>query len=965
MKRMGQSVVCCLMLACAPCMAANAIRDLINAAIASRQTEVTIPAGTYRVNEVLWLNRVNDFTVNAENVVMIMEVRTQAVSIANSRNLSIRGLTIDHQPLPYTQATITSHAADWSSVDARIHDGYPQDPRAASKIEAYDGRTGRLIPDVWTLYDVPVEKLSATTVRIRGTSGFNGKVRVGDKVTLDCPQVLPHAVVIEKSEGCVFKNITLHTSTSFGFLENNSHGNRYDGIRIVPGPPLVPGGEPRLKSANADGIHSKHATLGPVIENCEIIAPGDDGIAINGDYDVILGVAGEVISIASKRETEIQAGDVVRSFSREGVLNFEASVLGIVRETGNLAQLQATLAALGMREPSLFRDFFRITLSKAVTAQPGSPVEAANRKGNGFIVRNNTIGYKRARGILVKAEDGLIEGNTIEWNGMAGILLTPELYWMEAGFSRRVRIINNTLRYCGFNPSNAGTTQAGVITVSAEGAREFAPAGGHLGIEISGNRIAESFGVQILATSISGLAIMDNVLVDTHREARTHGQSRGVNPRAAVSIINCDNVMVRNNVLERFGGTAPLQAVAIFARTAGSDAIPVTFTETDGVVFQNAVEGGARAVAVRPVHLTPPTFASQPQSVAVRSGGMLALTAGVTGTDPLTYQWYKDGVAVPGAHGAMMVIDEATPANAAGYTVRVSNALGTVMSARAEVRVLEGALPGRLANLSARSRVGAGEAVLIVGFVLSGEGVGGARPLLVRGIGPALAAFGVPGVLSDPMLTLFAGSAAIRTNDDWGGDPQIGAVAARVGAFEMHRTSKDAALYLAEQAPGGFTVHLAGVGARTGVGLVEIYDAASVGDLGIPPVRLVNVSVRAPVGRGEDILIGGFVIDGPAAQTVLVRGVGPALAQHGVPGALKDPRLELFQGGTKVAENDDWAGAPSIVAAAARVSAFSLGSATTKDAALLVTLPPGLYTAQVSGVDGATGVGMVEIYVMP
>lgn len=965
LKSTSNFLIIGLVLGVSPGLAANAIRDLINAAITNKQIEVSIPAGTYLVNEVLRLDRVNDFAVNAENVVMIMQVRTQAVSISNSRNLAIRGLTIDHQPLPYTQATITSHAADWSSVDAQIHDGYPQDPLATNKIEAYDGQTGRLIPNVWTLYDTAVEKLSATTVRVRGTAGFSGRVKIGDKLTLDCPQVLPHAVLVDKSTNCVFKNITLHTSTSFGFFETNGHGNRYDGVRIIPGPPLVPGGEPRLKSTNADGIHSKHATLGPVVENCEIIAPGDDGIAINGDYDVILSAANDVISIASKRETEIQAGDTVRSFSREGRLNFEASALSIVRETGNLAQLQPLLTSMGLREPNLFRDFFKVTLSKTVTAPPGSPVEAANRKGNGFIVRNNYIGYKRARGILVKAEDGLIAGNTIEWNGMAGILLAPELSWMEAGFSRRVRIINNQLRYCGMNPSNVSTTQAGVITVSAEANNGFAPAGGHLDIEISGNQIAESFGPQILATSVSGLVIADNTLVDTHRENRTHGQNRGVTPGAAISIIDCDNVALRNNAVDRFGGTALLQAVRINATTAGSVTVPVTFTETGGVVFQSTVDGTSRTAALRPIQVTPPSIGSPPRSVAVRAGGMVALTADATGAAPLTYQWYRNGVALPGAEGATLAIDVATTAVAGGYTVRVSNALGVANSAEAKVSVLEGAAPGRVANLSARSPVGKGEEILIVGFVLSGGGTGGTKPVLVRGSGPALLAFGVPGALSDPQLTLFAGSAVINANDDWGGDSQVAAVAARVGAFEMPPTSKDAAFYRAAQTPGDYTVHLAGVGASTGVGLVEIYDATAPVDFRAMPVRLVNVSIRSQVGTGADVLIGGFVIDGPTALTVLVRGVGPGLTAYGVLGALKDPKLELFQGGAKVAENDDWGGAAAIAAAAARVSAFNLGSATSKDAALLITLPPGLYSAQVSGVGGTTGVGLVEIYVMP
>ena len=354
-----------------------------------------------------------------------------------------------------------------------------------------------------------------------------------------------------------------------------------------------------MKSTNADGIHSKHASLGPRIENCTIISPGDDGIAINGDYDVIIETAGDTVIIASKRDTEIRPGDTVRSFSTGGVFNFEAVVTGIGQATGDIAALSAVLSGLDLQNSSLFRGFRQMTLSAPVSAAAGSPVCAVNRKGNGYIVRNNYIGNKRARGILIKAGQGLIEGNTIEWNHMGGIVLAPELYWMEAGFSRSVRIINNTLRHCLVNPSIWGTVQAGVITVAAEGDGGFAPAGGHMDIEISGNRIDSCLGVNILATSITGLTITGNILSNTHTVSRSHGKNPGVNGDAAVMVINCNDVTLDGNIVEDFGGDVLLDTINVTGISGANDGVvegTVTSIKSPFAVPGPAREKGERSV---------------------------------------------------------------------------------------------------------------------------------------------------------------------------------------------------------------------------------------------------------------------------------------------------------------------------------------------------------------------------------
>lgn len=268
----------------------------------------------------------------------------------------------------------------------------------------------------------------------------------------------------------------------------------------------------------------------------------------------------------------------------------------------------------------------------------------------------------------------------------------------------------------------------------------------------------------------------------------------------------------------------------------------------------------------------------------------------------------------------------------------------------------------RLVNLSCRAQVGAGDDILIPGFVISGTE---SKTLLIRGVGPGLSAFGVSGVLETPTLSLYSDSTVLASNTGWSTSLQaaeIESTAATLGAFPLSSGSADCAL-LETLSPGRYTVHLQGVGGGTGVGLVEIYDASDV----TSGARLVNVSARAQVGTGADVLIPGYVIGGNGPRKLLIRAVGPGLSAFGVTGVLEDPKLTVYSGSDPVETNDDWelvSNLSDLQTTTTQVGAFSLESGS-KDAAVLVTLNPGPYTVQVSGVGGTSGVALVELFEVP
>lgn len=368
---------------------------------------------------------------------------------------------------------------------------------------------------------------------------------------------------------------------------------------------------------------------------------------------------------------------------------------------------------------------------------------------------------------------------------------------------------------------------------------------------------------------------------------------------------------------------------------------------------------------------TAPVFSTQPDSQVMSPGSTVVFRANVEGAAGL--RWAYNGATIVDESDAVLVLSNVNAAQAGRYTVTATNALGEVTSRAATLTVREVAPMnrGRLANLSILTNAGGDAGVLTMGAVVGPFDAPGALPVVVRAVGPALAPapFNVPGVLSDPVLTLFSAQSTtpLETNDDWGGGPATAAAFTAVGAFSLPDTSRDAALV--RPAPGvsvgGYTVQISGKGSASGRVLAEIYDAAGSNRTSAAP-RLINVSTLAQVAVGAD-LAAGFVIVGETARTVLIRGVGPSLARLGVSGVMPDPRLELYNNdtGQRIGGNDDWAGALEVSATGGAVGAFALLGGTSKDAALLVTLSPGAYSARISGGAGPGGTVIVEVYEVP
>jgi kumamolisin len=662
----------------------------------------------------------------------------------------------------------------------------------------------------------------------------------------------------------------------------------------------------------------------------------------------------------------------------------------------------------------------KITPAGVVTTYAGVPYTAGSRNGPAGGALFNGIGgvAPDASGNVYVADSGnylirKISGGSVSTYAGTGVsgtlngtLAGAEFYdpqnlavdstgnvYVADGAGNTIRKILTT----GSVITLAGSGVAGLSNGSGNSARFNDPTGvavdasGNVYVADSGNnevrKITPSGAVSLLAGSASG----------AYGSADGTGSSARFYKPSGVAVDGSGNVYVTDSYNNTVRMITPAGVVTTIAGAAGvaenTDGLAAAarfYTPGDIAVDASGVLYVADTynMTIRRIvtgSLAAPAITAGPQSTTIGTGGSVTLSVAATGSGTLTYQWYLNGTAIPGATSPTLTLTSLAASQAGSYTVTVTGVAGTATSSPAVLTVSTNA---ELTNLSARASVGTGGNILIAGLGVGGTGT---KHVLVRGVGPGLAAtFGLAGTLAQPELVLFDGASTpqvIASDSGWANPPATGpsavpatvqsagtAAMSAVGAFSLATASADSAL-VAGLPTGSYTAQVIGLGASpTGIALAELYDT----DTGTPTARLINISARASVGTAGNILIGGFTIAGTSSETVLIRGVGPGLSStFGLTGVLATPQLVLYDGaGTPqvVASNTGWAtsptAGPSAVTAGilpatasvmAQVGAFSLVSGSA-DCAMLVTLPPGGYTAQLSGVGGTTGIGLIEIY---
>lgn len=502
------------------------LRGILESGITSGAKEIVIPPGRYRVTpknrEHLRLAGVSDVTILAGGVEMICTETTRALTIENCRNLKIVGLTIDYDPLPFTQGRIVAISEDKSRLDVEIIEGFPEPGSGKGSVEIFDPATSRLRGRV-TYFSTrcePSGPLKATL--IKSNAQPDPAEQVGDIALIKAAYApggeIPHAIMASNCEGLTLEKVTLFASNSFGFFETGCDGSKYVECRVDRRPAAEDTTAreiPRLRSLNADAYHSKNARRGPLYERCVAKFMGDDAIAVNGDFHFVTRCEGATLRVLAKHQMTMRPGDEVQIFAYDGRRLENRKIVSIepdaARSEDELRLIESQEMNEGLRKNGLAQAF-RVVLDGEIAVPPGTLICSADRIGNGFVIRDCQLGFNRSRGILVKAGHGEISGNQIEGSVGTSILVSPEFWWLEAGLSDDLVISNNRI-------SDGGGM--GIAVVAVGGDRSLAPAGAFRNITIRNNTIQGGPAPGLLAASIQGLVEQGNT-VETHPGKSLH-----------------------------------------------------------------------------------------------------------------------------------------------------------------------------------------------------------------------------------------------------------------------------------------------------------------------------------------------------------------------------------------------------------------------------------------------------------
>lgn len=539
------------------------LRQIVADAVENGKQRVIIPPGIYRGTpasgeKVHWtLKRTHDLEIVAVGVTMVCMKRTRAIDFVGCRNVTLQGLTIDYEPLTFTQGRVVATAPDDVWIDIKLDPGYPCQPW--SRIDVVDPATYFRKKGMPFLWGTTAEMVESNVVRVK-LKGIGKAARVGDLVSLSAGNEeggICHGVTLSDCRGeMVLRDLTIHCAPGMGIVESGGEGGTVlEGIRIVPGPPPAGASTRRLLTTSWDGILHTNVGRGPRVEHCTIEKCGDDSWSVQNQDILVVRRAGRELILAPRGETQLAPNDFLcRSLDAP---QYELTDVCAV-ERAKLALDPDVAKQLQEAKPwTLWKvsgRFFLATVTGEPGLQSGDSVFCPQRQGNGFIFRNNRI-HSPGR-ILIKAGEGLVEGNTLVMPH--GLVICPEVPDGAAAGIRNLVIRGNTITESGYFCESWDSDQAGAISIVASAVenekKTFRPPGAFADVTIEANRFEGVCGLNLLLSSVRGARVRNNCFIRTHQsEPGITAGAYGIEQRAIVAVRHCTDVSFEDNVFEDIG----------------------------------------------------------------------------------------------------------------------------------------------------------------------------------------------------------------------------------------------------------------------------------------------------------------------------------------------------------------------------------------------------------------------------
>jgi len=445
---------------------------------------IDIPFGTYSLDlenkGTYTFRNLKDVMIKGNGSTVVCNFQKKAILFSGCENVVFSDLIIDYDPPCSTQGTITAINDNGRNLEVEIHEGYPMvDPLIAQgRVELYDNETRELIRN-YTTTSIPsgsIEILGGRKLKFN-INNISSEYKVGDFIVFDNTPAgfTAHTLELSACKNMKVEKITIYDSTCFSIIEHDSENNHYYRCVIDRklNDPKYP--QDRLRSAVADGIHSSFARKGPKVEECTIKYMGDDAIAMNGALYPVYKINEErkTIYILSKvtgiNQLKMSADDGLVCINNNGSIRGRGVAERISAATNpTQAEVSECLGKFtNFVDKDKFTNGYSIKLSEWIEGvEAGDALYSNDRTGKGFEIINNDVGHNRSRGILVKASDGIVRGNTITSCAMSGIAVALEIYWMSSGLPCNLDINNNTIQDCMYNANMGSTPLPAALSVS-------------------------------------------------------------------------------------------------------------------------------------------------------------------------------------------------------------------------------------------------------------------------------------------------------------------------------------------------------------------------------------------------------------------------------------------------------------------------------------------------------------------
>jgi hypothetical protein len=555
------------------------IQSQVNAAIAAGKKKLKLKPGTYSIaptdasfGNLLRIDGARGLTIDATGVTLVGTVLTRAIDIKNSTDLTIRGLTINYDPLPFTQGEVTAIASDLGWIDVRLDEGYPQE--AYSRVSIYDPETLFQKAGINHLWGTTAAFSAPGVVRVT-LAGLGRGVDLGDPVTLaGGPTGEAHAISMEQSARTTLKDVTLNTAAGFGLIDTSGDGGTVlDGFHLVPGPPPPGATRAPLLSAIWDGIQFQSVGKGPTMINSEIRNAGDDSFSIQTRALPVLKVDGDRIFVGfpdAWKAAAMKVGDRLAQFRSDPEVRVTAITKVDYAAAGIAPEIDAKVQqgqSEGWNPWNLDKgSVFELTLDTAGAFAAGEFAFDPDRMGNGFVFKDNYV-RSPGRGILLKSGDGVIEGNVFEGGDKAIMIATENEADSHGGAAYDLVIRGNTFRGTGHHHDMPWSPQAGAVGM----------AGGNVlthraydDILIEDNLFESIRGLNLNVSDAADVTVRGNVFRDTHRTdtggTGANGASFGIPADAVAYVQKSDRVRFENNRIEGIGAFG--QSALVVAPTA-------------------------------------------------------------------------------------------------------------------------------------------------------------------------------------------------------------------------------------------------------------------------------------------------------------------------------------------------------------------------------------------------------------